>query len=145
MAERETNIDQRNILTRDNTHYDNKSVITAASKLTKGTLRAVEERNPYRFIEQALMQAKERLARMKGTPTIIESMTDNEGKKRYLKNENKQLRDQLKTMSDSVNQLIEKMNHEALRRKKYLGSNPHSTIGTAGGITNDASSMAAYS
>lgn len=54
IAEKETNIDPRNILAYDNTHYDNKSVVTAASKLTKGTLRTVIERNPYRFIEQAL-------------------------------------------------------------------------------------------
>ena len=70
---------------------------------------------------------------MKGTPTIIESMTDNDAKKRYLKNENRQLRDQLKTMGDNVNQLIEKMNHEALRRKKFAGGAAQSTMGTAGG------------
>lgn len=52
---------------------------------------------------------------------MVESMTDNAKKKNYLKNENKVLRDQLKTMSDNVNLLIEKMNQESLRKRKYLG------------------------
>ena len=56
---------------------------------------------------------------MRNTPQIIDSLTDNEKKKRYLKNENKQLRDQLKLMSDNVNMLIEKMNQETLRKQKY--------------------------
>ena len=50
-----TNIDPKNILN------DNKSVVTYASKQTRGTLRTIEERNPYQFIEKALMQAKEKL------------------------------------------------------------------------------------
>jgi len=111
-----TTMDPKNIL------GDNKSVITQTSKLTRGTLRALEERNPYQFIEKALMQAKGRLNQMKSTPQIVESLTDNDKKKRYLKNENKQLRDQLKSMSDNVNLLIEKMNQETLRKRKYLGA-----------------------
>jgi cysteinyl-tRNA synthetase len=107
-----TNIDPKNILA------DNKSVNTYTSKQTKFTLKTIEERNPYQFIEKALAQAKDKLDKMKGTKNFIESLTDNEKKKRYLKNENKQLRDQLKAMSDNVNLLIEKMNHEALRKKK---------------------------
>jgi len=50
-----TNIDPKNILN------DNRSVITYASKQTRGTLRTIEERNPYQFIEKALVQAKEKL------------------------------------------------------------------------------------
>lgn len=40
-------------------------------------------------------------------------------KKKFLKSENKQLRDQLKKMSENVNLLIEKMNQETLRKKKF--------------------------
>lgn len=58
---------------------------------------------------------------MKQTPQLIEGMSDNEMKKKHLKLENKALRDQLKTMSDNVNTLIERMNQETLRKKKYLG------------------------
>ena len=60
---------------------------------------------------------------MKNTPAYIEGITDMDQKKRYLKQENKALRDQLKIMSDNVNTLIEKMNHEAIRKRKYLGPN----------------------
>ena len=66
---------------------------TEKSLLSKRTLRTIEERNPYRFIEQALAQAKERLGKMKNTPAYIEGMDDPDMKKRYLKNENKALRD----------------------------------------------------
>lgn len=58
---------------------------------------------------------------MKNTQQIVESLTDNQKKKTYLKTENKILRDQLKSMSDNVNLLIEKMNQESLRKRKYLG------------------------
>ena len=50
---------------------------------------------------------------MKNTKNFVESLTDNDKKKKFLKSENKQLRDQLKSMSDNVNLLIEKMNQEA--------------------------------
>tara|TARA_B110000503_G_C6914726_1_gene316160 strand:- start:284 stop:457 length:174 start_codon:yes stop_codon:yes gene_type:complete len=56
-----TTMDPKNILN------DNKSVVTYASKLTRGTLRTIEERNPYQFIEKALALAKEKLQKMKNT------------------------------------------------------------------------------
>lgn len=43
----------------------------------------------------------------------------NQKKKKFLKSENKQLRDQLKKMSENVNVLIDKINSESLRKKKY--------------------------
>lgn len=46
-------------------------------------------------------------------------MLQNAKKKKFLKSENKQLRDQLKKMSENVNLLIDKMNQESLRKKKY--------------------------
>ena len=61
---------------------------------------------------------------MKNTQQIVDSLTDADKKKKYLKNENKQLRDQLRAMSDNVNILIEKMNQETLKKKKYLGVHP---------------------
>lgn len=59
------------------------------SKHTKLTLRTIEERNPYQFIEKALNQAKEKLSKMQNTKSFVESLTDNEKKKKYLKSENK--------------------------------------------------------
>jgi len=47
---------------------------------------------------------------MQQTPQILESLPDNDKKKKYLKAENKLLRENLKRMSDNVNILIEKMN-----------------------------------
>ena len=55
---------------------------------------------------------------MKNNKNFVDSLTDNDKKKKYLKNENKQLRDQLKGMSDNVNALITKMNQETLKKKK---------------------------
>ena len=46
---------------------DAASVRTKTTKLTKGTLRTLEERNPYNFIEKALLGAKQRLNDMKNT------------------------------------------------------------------------------
>ncbi len=43
-------------------------------------------------------------------------------KKKFLKSENKQLRDQLKKMSENVNLLIDKMNQETLRKKRLSGA-----------------------
>ena len=82
-----------------------------ASKITKNTsLRPLEERNPYHFIENALGHAKEKLSKMKNTQQMVDSLTDADKKKKYLKGENKLLREQLKAMSENVNLLIEKMN-----------------------------------
>jgi hypothetical protein len=53
------------------------------------TLGKVEERNPYQFIEKALVQAKDKLGKMKNTKNFVESLTDTEKKKKYLKGENK--------------------------------------------------------
>ena len=74
--------------------------------------------------------AKDKLEKMKGTKTLVESLTDTGKKKQYLKSENKQLRDQLKAMSDNVNLLIEKMNQETLRKRKYLNAGPAGATST---------------
>ena len=80
--------------------------------------KVVEERNPYKFIEKTLQDARFKLEKMKETPKLIETLTDNQKKKKFLKAENKQLRDQLKKMSENVNMLIDKMNQESLKKKK---------------------------
>lgn len=72
--------------------------------------KVVEERNPYKFIEKTLVEARVKLEKMKDTPKLVETITDNAKKKKFLKAENKQLRDQLKKMSENVNMLIDKMN-----------------------------------
>jgi hypothetical protein len=46
---------------------DGKSVVTHTTKHTKMTLRTIDERNPYQFIEKALGQAKDKLNKMKNT------------------------------------------------------------------------------
>ena len=56
---------------------------------------------------------------MKGTPQLLETLSDNLKKKKFLKSENKQLREQLKKMSENVNMLIDKMNQESLKKKKF--------------------------
>ena len=81
----------------------------------------VEERNPYKFIEKTLQEARVKLDKMRDTPKLIETLGDNSRKKKYLKAENKQLRDQLKKMSENVNLLIDKMNQESLKKKKVGG------------------------
>lgn len=43
-----------------------------------------------------------------------------------MKSENKQLRDQLKKMSENVNVLIDKMNQESLKKKRQGNSRPGS-------------------
>ena len=73
--------------------------------------------NPFKFIEMALTEAKQKIEKMKATPQILESLPDNEKKKKFLKAENKLLRENLKRMSDNVNVLIEKMNQESMRKE----------------------------
>jgi hypothetical protein len=80
--------------------------------------KVVEDRNPYKFIEKTLHEARLKLEKMNDTPKLIETLGDNTKKKKYLKAENKQLRDQLKKMSENVNLLIDKMNQESLKKKK---------------------------
>lgn len=60
---------------------------------------------------------------MRDTPKLIETLGENAKKKKYLKAENKQLRDQLKKMSENVNLLIDKMNQESLKKKKMPDGN----------------------
>ena len=80
---------------------------------------------------------------MKNTKSIVETLTDNEKKKQYLKSENKQLRDQLKSMSDNVNKLIDKMNQESLKKKMYLG--PGGQVSVNGDAKSVAKSMGGQS
>jgi hypothetical protein len=58
----------------------------------------------------ALNEAKTKIDKMKNTPAVLDSLTDNDKKKKFLRAENKLLRENLKRMSDNVNVLIEKMN-----------------------------------
>lgn len=44
-----------------------------------------------------------------------------EKKKKFLKAENKLLRENLKRMSDNVNVLIEKMNQESMKKRRAAG------------------------
>jgi len=81
-----------------------------------------ERTNPFRFIEAALNEAKSKIEKMKNTPQILESLPDDEKKKKFLKAENKLLRENLKRMSDNVNVLIEKMNQESLKKRKGPGA-----------------------
>jgi hypothetical protein len=103
-----------------------KSVVTgsvaqqakAANPVLMYHQKVVEDRNPYKFIEKTLQEARLKLDKMRDTPKLIETLGENTKKKKYLKAENKQLRDQLKKMSENVNLLIDKMNQEALKKKK---------------------------
>jgi hypothetical protein len=76
-----------------------------------------EQPNPFKFIELALNEAKGKIDKMKATPQVLESLTDGDKKKKFLRAENKLLRENLKRMSDNVNVLIEKMNAEAKAKK----------------------------
>ena len=51
------------------------------------------DKNPFAGIEIALVQAKAKLGAMSGTQEAVTNLQDNDKKKRYLKGENKQLRD----------------------------------------------------
>lgn len=48
-------------------------------------------------------------------------MPDDDKKKKFLKAENKLLRENLKRMSDNVNVLIEKMNQESMKKRRPAG------------------------
>ena len=93
-----------------------------------------ERTNPFRFIEAALNEAKSKIEKMKNTPQILESLPDDEKKKKYLKAENKLLRENLKRMSDNVNVLIEKMNQESMRKRRV---NAGYTTGKKGGAVSN--------
>eukprot|EP00347_Sterkiella_histriomuscorum_P015656 403356196 len=100
------------------------------SVTSKVIQKHVEDRNPYKFIEKTLGEARAKLDKMKGTPQLLETLSDNLKKKKFLKSENKQLRDQLKKMSENVNLLIEKMNQETLRKKRLAGGGNSSRPGS---------------
>ena len=98
-----------------------------ASKINQSAAQSMSEApgertNPFRFIEAALNEAKSKIEKMKNTPQILESLPDDEKKKKFLKAENKLLRENLKRMSDNVNVLIEKMNQESLKKRKGPGA-----------------------
>ena len=88
--------------------------------------------NPFKFIEAALNEAKLKIEKMSKTPQILESLPDDEKKKKFLRAENKLLRENLKRMSDNVNVLIEKMNQESLK-KRNLGGNKRRAAAAVGG------------
>eukprot|EP00350_Pseudokeronopsis_sp_OXSARD2_P011460 CAMPEP_0170566594 /NCGR_PEP_ID=MMETSP0211-20121228/79938_1 /TAXON_ID=311385 /ORGANISM="Pseudokeronopsis sp., Strain OXSARD2" /LENGTH=72 /DNA_ID=CAMNT_0010887819 /DNA_START=148 /DNA_END=366 /DNA_ORIENTATION=- len=49
----------------------------------------IEERNPYKFVERTLNDAKVKLDKMRGTPALLDTLSDNQKKKKFLKSENK--------------------------------------------------------
>ena len=49
------------------------------------------------------------------------NVPQDEKKKKFLKAENKLLRENLKRMSDNVNVLIEKMNQESMKKRRAAG------------------------
>ena len=73
-------------------------------------------RNPFKFIENAIRDAKQKIQKME-TPAILDQVPTRAEKKKLLNAENKLLRENLKKMSDNVNVLIEKMNQESLKKK----------------------------
>ena len=42
----------------------------------KSVIHKIEERNPYKFIEKVLVEAKQKLDKMKGTPQLLETLSD---------------------------------------------------------------------
>ena len=51
--------------------------------------KVVEDRNPYKFIEKTLQEARQKLEKMSDTPKLIETLGENTKKKKFLKAENK--------------------------------------------------------
>jgi 5-bromo-4-chloroindolyl phosphate hydrolysis protein len=55
-------------------------VVTGAGKKQSAALlyhqRVVEERNPYKFIEKTLAEARVKLEKMRDTPKLIDTITD---------------------------------------------------------------------
>ena len=100
-----------------------------------------ERTNPFRFIEQALNEAKSKIEKMKNTPQILESLPDEDKKKKFLKAENKLLRENLKRMSDNVNVLIEKMNQESLKKRRGGGAGRAGGAAGAGGMSNQGDDL----
>jgi predicted nuclease with TOPRIM domain len=88
----------------------------------KETYDNPEQRNPYKFMQETIDEAKLKIEKMQQTPQILDSLTENDHRKKYLKAENKLLRESLKRMSDNVNTLIEKMNQESFKKEKLLQS-----------------------
>ena len=82
------------------------------------------QRNPFKFIESAIKEAKYKINSME-TSDKINDITSNHEKKKILKADNKYLQESLKKMSENVNFLIEKMNYESLKTKpkKMLDQN----------------------
>jgi len=63
-----------------------------SAPLSTSSMAGKDKDNPFLAIEVALRQAKSKLGALQGSSEQIEQMTDNEIKKKFLKNENKQLR-----------------------------------------------------
>ena len=81
------------------------------------SLNSVEEtRNPFKLIENAIHEAKTKIYRMQASK-IVHQIPSSVEKKKLVQAENKLLREHLKSMSDNVNILIEKMNQESLKKK----------------------------
>ena len=67
---------------------------------------------------------------MQNTSEQVVSMNEAERKKKFLRQENNQLREQLQIMSQNVNKVLEIVNRDALKKKSpsKLKGNKHSSI-----------------
>ena len=77
------------------------------------------QRNPFKFIESAIKEAKEKISSME-TSDKLSKVSSNYDKKKILKAENRYLQEKMRKMSENVNFLIEKMNQESLKAKPKL-------------------------
>lgn len=50
--------------------------VTSKVAATRPHLGIQEERNPYKFIERTLQDARAKLDKMKGTPQLLETLSD---------------------------------------------------------------------
>ena len=75
-------------------------------------------KNQFREVDLDIQNAKMKLNEMKDTEQVLEEIDDPERQKKYLRQENIILREQLKKMSINVNKVIEFINKEALRKQK---------------------------
>ena len=80
------------------------------------------QRNPFKFIESAIKEAKEKINSM-DTSDKLSKVSSNYEKKKILKSENRYLQEKMRKMSENVNFLIEKMNQESLKTKPKLNQN----------------------
>ena len=97
----------------------------ATSNAERYLLRA-GEKHPYRHMENAVIDARRKLDRMKGTGNALSVIADEEKQLQLLENENATVRNELKSLNEHLTRMLEHVKDQNIAKGRKKSERPTS-------------------